>query len=166
MGERYKETYKYLNYVENLLILSSAHEVYVSIFSLTSLFCVLNGVASSTVGLKNSAFSAGIKTFKSFIKKKKEKHYEIVFLGKAKLNSIEILISKSFIIDSYIIPGKFVSVNNVLRGYNAMREEAKTSVEHYINAVDISRKTQERNRIEILVDNDGILQLTEIYAEE
>ena len=140
MGERYKGTCKYLNYVENLLILSSAHDVYVSIFSLTSLFCVLNGVASSAVGLKNSAFSPRIKTFKSFIKKKKEKHYEIVFLGKAKLNSIGILISKSFIIDSYIIPGKFVSVNNVLRGYNAMREEAKTSVEHYINAVDISRK--------------------------
>ena len=141
MGGRYKGTCKYLNYVENLLILSSAHDVYVSIFSLTSLFCVLNGVASSAVGLKNSSFSPGIKTFKSFIKKKKEKHYEIVFLGKAKLNSIEILIPKSFIIGSYIIPGKFVSVNNVLRGDNAMREEAKTSVEHYINAVDISQKT-------------------------
>ena len=71
MDERYKGTCKYLNYVENLLILSSAHDVYVSIFSLTSLFCVLNGVASSAVGLKNSAFSPGIKTFKYLSRKRR-----------------------------------------------------------------------------------------------
>ena len=40
-----------------------------------------------------------------------------MLLGKDKLSTIEVLISKSFI-DSYISHGEFVSVNNVLREYN------------------------------------------------
>ena len=47
---------------------------------------------------------------------------KLVFLGKDKLNSIEVLISKA-LIDSYINNDKFVSVNNVLREYNEMKEE-------------------------------------------
>ena len=43
-------------------------------------------------------------------------------LGKSKLNSIEIQISKA-LIDSYISQDEFVSVNNVLREYNKMKEE-------------------------------------------
>ena len=45
-------------------------------------------------------------------------------LGKSKLNSIEIQISKA-LIDSYISQDEFVSVNNVLREYNKMKEETK-----------------------------------------
>ena len=37
-----------------------------------------------------------------------------MLLGKAKSDTMEVLISKS-LIDSYISHGKFVSVNNVLR---------------------------------------------------
>ena len=40
--------------------------------------------------------------YKSIIKKKKKSHDKIVLLGKANLNTIEILISKA-LIDSYII---------------------------------------------------------------
>ena len=47
-------------------------------------------------------------------------------LGTDKLNTIEVLISKSFI-DAYIGHDKFVSVNNVLRKYNEMKEEIKIS---------------------------------------
>ena len=47
-------------------------------------------------------------------------------LGTDKLNTIEVLISESFI-DTYIGQGKFVSVNNVLRKYNEMKEEIKKS---------------------------------------
>ena len=47
---------------------------------------------------------------------------KLVLLGKDKLNSIEVLISKA-LIDSYINNDKFVSVNNVLREYNEMKEE-------------------------------------------
>ena len=50
-----------------------------------------------------------------------------MFLGKAKLNTIEILISKA-LISSYISHDDFAPVNNELREYNKMKEEVKTSV--------------------------------------
>ena len=50
--------------------------------------------------------------YKLMIKKKKKKHDKIVLLAKAKLNSIEVLVSKA-LIDSNISHDKFVSVNNV-----------------------------------------------------
>ena len=37
---------------------------------------------------------------------------------------------------------------------------------HYINMVDRSRKTYERNGIEAVVDNDGILWLNKKHIEE
>ena len=43
-----------------------------------------------------------------------------MLLGKDKLNTIEVLISKA-LIDSYIIHDEFVSVNNVLREYNEIK---------------------------------------------
>ena len=87
-----------------------------------------------------------------------------MLLGKDKLNTIEVLISKA-LIDSYG-HDKFVSVNNVLREYSEMKEETKNPKKNfcgirYINMVDISRKTYERNDIETIVDNDGILWLNE-----
>ena len=59
---------------------------------------------------------------------------KMVLLGKDKLDTIEILFSKS-LIDSYISHDEFESVNNVLREYNEMKEEIKngeTSVEYII----------------------------------
>ena len=58
-------------------------------------------------------------------------HDEIVLLGKAKLNTIKILISKS-IIDSYISHDEFISVDSVLREYNQMKQEIKTSLEYAV----------------------------------
>ena len=37
---------------------------------------------------------------------------------------------------------------------------------YYINMVDISRKTYERNGIETIVDNDGILWLNKKHIKE
>ena len=37
---------------------------------------------------------------------------------------------------------------------------------HYINMVDISRKTYERNGVETIVDNDGRLWWNEKHREE
>ena len=42
----------------------------------------------------------------------------------------------------------------------------KTSAEYIINMVDISRKTDERNGNETIVDTDGILWLNEKHVEE
>ena len=51
-----------------------------------------------------------------------------MLLGKDKLNTIKVLISK-VLMDSYISHDKFVSINNILKRYNEMKEETKFSVE-------------------------------------
>ena len=45
-------------------------------------------------------------------------------LGKSKLNSIEVLISKT-LIDSVISGNEFVLLNNVQKEYDKMKEEIK-----------------------------------------
>ena len=60
------------------------------------------------------------------IKKKKKKRNKRVPLAKSKLNRIEVLISKS-LIDSNISHDEFVSINNVLKEYEEMKEEIKNS---------------------------------------
>ena len=55
----------------------------------------------------------------------------------------------------------------MLRDYNEVTEEIKFFWNvcgiHYILIVDITRKTYERNGIETIVDNDGILWLNGKY---
>ena len=100
---------------------------YVSMSAFISLLCV-------AVDITGSFITAGIKKYKSIIKKKKKKHDKLVLLGKDKLNTIEVLISK-VLIDSYISHDEFVSVNNVLRECCEIKEEIKnpeTSLEYTI----------------------------------
>ena len=68
--------------------------------------------------------SAGIKKYDSIIKKKRKKHDKIVLLGKAKLDTIEVLMSKALIY-SYISHDEFGSINNVLIEDNEMKEDIK-----------------------------------------
>ena len=72
MSEKYKKTFKYLNYVEHLLISVSTVTGCVSISVFTSLVCVPVSNTSSAVGIKMCAITAEIKKYKSIIKKKKE----------------------------------------------------------------------------------------------
>ena len=60
----------------------------------------------------------------SIIKKKRKKRDKIVFLTETKLNTIEFSISKA-LIDSYINHDKFFYLNNMLRGYNEIKDEIK-----------------------------------------
>ena len=86
-----------------MLILVSTDTGCVSLSAFASLVAILVGITSSAVGIKISAITAGIKKYKSIIKKrKKKKHVKIVLLRKDKLNTIEVLISKA-LIDLYII---------------------------------------------------------------
>ena len=126
ISEKHKKKCKYLHYNEDLLILASTVTGCVSISAFPSLVCVPIGIASSAVGLKIFAVTAEIKKYKSIIKKKKKKYEEIVLLGKTKLNTLEILISKA-LVDSCISHDEFVSVINVLRKYNEVKEEIKKS---------------------------------------
>ena len=124
MSEKSKKTCKYLNYVENLLILASTIGGCVSSFPFASLVYVPVGITSSGVGINICAITSRMKKYKSIIKKKKKKYDKIKLLGKDKLNIIKVLISKS-LIDSYISHDDLVSVNNVLREYNEMEKEIK-----------------------------------------
>ena len=85
---------------------------------------VLVGITSSATGLKICAITAGIKKYKSIIKKKKKKYDKVVLLAKSKLNRIEVLISKS-LIDSNISHDELVLINNVLQKYEEMKAEIK-----------------------------------------
>ena len=117
MSEKYKKTYKYSSCIKHLVILAS-------IYAFASLVAISVGIKSSALGIKSFAIIAGIKKYKSVIKKKKKKHDKIVLLAKSKLNSVILI---------HISHDEFVSVNNVLREYYKMKEEIKnpeTSVEH------------------------------------
>ena len=122
MSEKYKKTCKYLNHVENLLILASTVTGCVSTSAFAPLVCVPVGITCSAIRIKICAIIAGIKRYKSIIKKKKKKHDKIVLSGRDKLHTIEVLISKS-LIDLYFSHDEFVSVNNVLREYNKTRNK-------------------------------------------
>ena len=71
-------------------------------------------ITSSSIGLKISAVTAGIKKYKLIIKKKKKKH--------DKLNSIEVLISNS-LTNSNISHDEFVLINNELKEHDGMKDE-------------------------------------------
>ena len=124
MSENYKKTGEYLNYIEHLLILVSAVAGSILISAFASLVCVPVGITSSVVEIKIGAIIARIKKCKSIIKKKKKQLDKIVLLGKDKLNTIEVVISKS-LINLYISHDEFVSVNNTLREYNEMKDKTR-----------------------------------------
>ena len=94
MSEKYKNTCKYVIYVEDLLISVSTVTGCVLISRFLSSVCVPVGITRSSVGINISATTAGIKTFKSIINNKK-KNDKIVLFGKGELNNIEVLISMS-----------------------------------------------------------------------
>ena len=87
-----------LNYCEHFPFFVSAIRGCVSISCFASLVGVPVGIKSSAVLLKVCVWS--------------------------KLNTVDVLISKS-VMDSHITHEEFLSVNNVLREYNEMKEEIK-----------------------------------------
>ena len=107
-----------LNYIEHLLFLASTIAGCVSISLFASLFGTPLGITSYAIGLKVYVVTAGIKKYKSTIKKKKKKYDKIVLLAKCNFN-LKVLI------DSVISHEEFVSINNVLKDYEEMKEETK-----------------------------------------
>ena len=89
-----------------------------------SLIGIPTGITSSAIGLKMCAIAAGIKKYKSIIKKKKKKHEKIVLLAKSELNILEILIS-NLLIDSVIGHDEFVLINDMLKEHGEMKEQIK-----------------------------------------
>ena len=109
-----------------MLILASRTTGCVSISAFASLVGIPVGIASSAATIKIWVITAVLKMYKSITKKKKKKHDKIVLQAKPNLNSIEVSTSKS-LIHSYISLDEVVSVNNVLKEYDDMKEEIKSS---------------------------------------
>ena len=80
-------------------------------FCISFLVGIPVGIASTVTKINIYVAIAGIKKYKSIIKKKKNKHNKIVLLVKTKLNTIEVNISKA-LIDSYISHDEFGVVNS------------------------------------------------------
>ena len=112
-----------LNYFENFLIFVFAVSGFVSISVFVPLAGVPLGITSSSIVIKICAITAGIKKYKSIIKKK-IKPDRIVLLTKTKLQIINVLISKA-LGNSNMNHEEFVSVNNVFRDYNKTKDEIK-----------------------------------------
>ena len=87
ISRKHKKTCTTLNYIKNLLVLASTVTGCFSISSFCSLVGISVDIASSAVGLKMFTTPAGIKKYKSIIKKKVKRHDKINILAKTKLKN-------------------------------------------------------------------------------
>ena len=78
MSKKHKNICTILNYIEQFLILVSTFTGCISISAFASLIGIAIGTTSSLIGLKICATTAGVKKYKSIIKKKKKNDYKIV----------------------------------------------------------------------------------------
>ena len=126
--------------------------IYISAFA--SLIGIAIGITSSTKRLKICSITAGIKKYKSIIKKKKKKHNKIVLSAKSKLNSAEVLIPKA-LIDSNISYYEFVLINNVLKEYHDMKEQTKKFCKKELQKKKKKKKNQKEFRLENVMKRKG-----------
>ena len=108
-SKKHKKVYTVLNYIEHQLILifTVSGRVSISVFSLAGIHIA---ITSSEIELTICVITAGIKKYKSIIKKEKKKHDKIVLFTKYKLNSVEVLTSKALI-------DEFALTNDVLKEF-------------------------------------------------
>ena len=71
MSKKHKKICTTLNHIEHFLVLASTITGYVSISAFASLIGIPIRITSSAIELKICAITAGIKNYKSIIKKKK-----------------------------------------------------------------------------------------------
>ena len=86
MNQKHKKACRSLNYFEHFLIFISAVSCYVSVSEFVSLVGVSVGLASSLVVVRTCAVPAGIKRYKSVIKKKRKKDNKIVLLARTSIS--------------------------------------------------------------------------------
>ena len=75
MSKKHKKVCRVLKYIDHSLILISTITGCVYIFSFATLVGIPIGITSSETGLKICVITAGIKKYKSIIKKKVEEAY-------------------------------------------------------------------------------------------
>ena len=86
---------------KHFLVLVSRMTGCVSISASVSLLGIPIGIVIYAIDWKICTITAGIKKYKSKIKKRRKKHNTIVVLAKSKLNSTEVLISKDLNISQF-----------------------------------------------------------------
>ena len=111
MSKKYKKVSTTLNYIEHFLILASKITGCISISAFASLLAIPIGIANSAIRLKIFAIVAEIRKYRRN-------------LNYRKLNSIEVLISKT-LINSIISHDEVVLINNGLKEYDKIKEEIK-----------------------------------------
>ena len=96
MSKKHKKVYTVLNYIDHqhILIFTVSGYVSISAFALAGIHI---GITRSEIEINIRVITAGIKKYKSIIKK--EKKHNKVLLAKTKLNSVEVLTSKALIDD-------------------------------------------------------------------
>ena len=122
MSRKHEKVSESLNYIEHFLILAFTITGCNSISAFLSLIGIPIGITSSAIGLKICALTAGIKKYKSIIKKKRRKHDKTVLLAKSKLISVEVLISKA-LSDSVIIHDEFVLIIMCLKNITESKKK-------------------------------------------
>ena len=78
MSKKHKKVCRVSIYIDNSLVAISTIVGCVSISAFAPFAGIPIGIASSTIVLKNLCKTAGIKKYKSIIKKKRKKHNKIV----------------------------------------------------------------------------------------
>ena len=82
MSKKHEKVCVTLNHIEHFLILGDIGCISTSAF--TSLLVIPIEITNSVIALKVGAIAIGTKKYKSIIKKKKDKHDEIVLIAKSK----------------------------------------------------------------------------------
>ena len=90
MSKKHKKVRRVLNYIDQLLIVTSIITGCFSISTFASLAGIPIVITNSAIGLKICVITVGIKKYKLTIKKKSMNHDKIVLLAKSKLNNIEV----------------------------------------------------------------------------
>ena len=121
MSKNHKKFCTTLHWIEHFLILASAITRRISISAFPSLLGISIRITDTAIGSKICGIAAGIKNFKSLIKRKEKKHYKILLLRKSKVNRIEVLFSKALIYLN-ISHDEYVLINNVLKEYDDMKK--------------------------------------------
>ena len=123
MSKKHKKFCITLNYIEHHLILTLRTTRWISISNFVSLIGISIGITSSALELKIFVIAAGIKKFKSMIKREKKAWYNsIVSKLKIKRNrslNFQVIIDLSTCHDEYVL------INNVLKEYGNMKKWKK-----------------------------------------
>ena len=124
MSKKLKKFCSALNYIEHLLILTSSVTGCISISAFASLVGIPLGIRCSVVGLKIRAIIAGIKTYKSIIKKNKKKHDNVVLLIKPNFPFAS-LVGISIGIRSSVVELKIHAITAEIKKYKLIIKKKK-----------------------------------------